>query len=76
VEGESTVSHRMWTDSAVTNIGWIPAVFGFSWAGECYSEHEPFAPVHNSHCTGYCARDKRDFPYLRSEYFCVLNFCF
>lgn len=52
----------MWTDVAVADIGHIPAVFSFTGAGECYSKHEPFAPVHDSSR----AKDKTGFPYLRS----------
>lgn len=65
-EEGSTGSHPAWTDVAVADIGCIPAMFSFSGAGECYSKHEPFAPVHNSHCTSSCAKDKTGFMYLRS----------
>lgn len=62
----STVSHPVWTEVAVADIGHIAAVFSLSGAGECYSKHEPFAPVHHSHCTSSCAKGKTGFPYLRS----------
>lgn len=62
-EEGSTGSHPGWTDRAVADIGHIPAVLGFSGAGECYSKHELQyrQPLHQLLC-----KDKTGFLYLRS----------